>query len=99
MPLINCPACGKGVSDQAVSCIHCGHPLKQNPSVQSSSVRAGEVKKGRQRSKLRNDMGSAIAFVGIIIAVIAGAVSGSFAVGIIAALVFTGIGIWIAYGS
>lgn len=27
MPLISCPACNSHVSDQAVSCPHCGHPL------------------------------------------------------------------------
>jgi hypothetical protein len=44
-------------------------------------------------------VGNAIALVGIIAAVIAGAVSGSFATGIVVAFVSTGIGIWIAYGS
>ena len=29
MPLIKCPECGKEVSDQALSCPHCGYPLKK----------------------------------------------------------------------
>jgi hypothetical protein len=28
MALINCPECGAQVSDQAVSCPNCGHPIK-----------------------------------------------------------------------
>lgn len=27
MPLINCPACSREVSDQAKSCPQCGHPI------------------------------------------------------------------------
>ena len=29
MPLINCPACSKSVSDQAPTCPNCGHPIKR----------------------------------------------------------------------
>lgn len=29
MALIKCPECGKDVSDQAVTCIHCGYPLQK----------------------------------------------------------------------
>jgi len=28
MALINCPACGKNISDKAVSCPGCGHPMQ-----------------------------------------------------------------------
>lgn len=31
MALINCPECGGMVSDAAVSCPHCGYPLKKEP--------------------------------------------------------------------
>lgn len=30
MALINCPECGKEVSDRASACIHCGCPLEKN---------------------------------------------------------------------
>jgi len=30
MALITCPECGRQVSDQAVTCIHCGYPLPSN---------------------------------------------------------------------
>ena len=29
MAFINCPECGKQVSDKAVACIHCGYPLNE----------------------------------------------------------------------
>jgi len=28
MALIKCPDCGKEMSDQAASCLNCGHPIK-----------------------------------------------------------------------
>ncbi len=31
MALIACRECGKSVSDQALSCPHCGYPLKEDP--------------------------------------------------------------------
>lgn len=31
MALINCPECGKEISDQATTCPHCGVTLKQAP--------------------------------------------------------------------
>ena len=29
MALIHCPECGKEISDKAITCIHCGYPLKE----------------------------------------------------------------------
>lgn len=31
MALINCPECGKEISDKSQSCIHCGYPIQQQP--------------------------------------------------------------------
>lgn len=28
MALINCPECGKEISDKSKQCIHCGYPLE-----------------------------------------------------------------------
>ena len=33
MSLINCPECGKQVSDETHVCVHCGFPLKEKPVV------------------------------------------------------------------
>lgn len=37
MQLISCSCCGAMVSDQAISCPKCGHPLLQNSSTKSPS--------------------------------------------------------------
>lgn len=29
MAIINCPECGKEISDRAETCIYCGYPLKE----------------------------------------------------------------------
>lgn len=29
MALINCPECGKEISDKSKQCIHCGYPLEE----------------------------------------------------------------------
>lgn len=29
MSLINCECCGKEISEDSISCIHCGHPIKE----------------------------------------------------------------------
>ncbi len=33
MPLIQCPDCGKGFSDQAQACPNCGRPFKRQQSL------------------------------------------------------------------
>lgn len=37
MALINCPECGKEISDKAPACIHCGFPLQDSLSVSKTS--------------------------------------------------------------
>ena len=32
MAIINCPECGKEISDKSETCIHCGYPLKESMS-------------------------------------------------------------------
>lgn len=38
MALINCPECGKQVSDSAEKCIHCGYPISGNPKSPKKSI-------------------------------------------------------------
>ena len=43
MALINCPECGKQISNKASQCIHCGFPLKHDnsdPSMQHTTIRS-----------------------------------------------------------
>ena len=32
MAIINCPECGKEISDKSETCIYCGYPLKETKS-------------------------------------------------------------------
>ncbi len=45
MALIICPECGGKVSDQAVVCIHCGYPLKQEDIITTDNVPT-EIERG-----------------------------------------------------
>lgn len=43
MPMINCPECNRQVSDQAVSCPGCGHPLKASRAASPVAQGVGAV--------------------------------------------------------
>ena len=43
MALINCPECGKEISDRSDKCIHCGCPLTNTPSPSSIGKSAGQT--------------------------------------------------------
>ena len=38
MALINCPECGREISDKAVSCPHCGYPINNSIQVDSYTI-------------------------------------------------------------
>lgn len=40
MALINCPECGKQISDKSKACIHCGYPMED---VNSSEISGGDI--------------------------------------------------------
>ena len=44
MPLVQCPTCGKEISDKAVSCPNCGHPMVE-PTPVGAAVPPNPVKK------------------------------------------------------
>lgn len=45
MALINCPECGKEISDKAKACIHCGYPLEDvKISIRNESVDGSKTK-------------------------------------------------------
>lgn len=98
MALITCPDCGKQVSEKAASCIHCGRPLQSDLVGQPSAGSAEANKKGQQRSRLRTDLGSAVAFVGLPVALVVGMATSAMA-GWVTAMVVLGIAMWITYGS
>ena len=43
MALINCPECGKQISDKAERCIHCGCPIDNPSDVIEKNSDAGHV--------------------------------------------------------
>ena len=44
MSMINCPDCGKEISDKAVSCPNCGYPLSQSMELASLGENAQKTK-------------------------------------------------------
>ena len=57
MALINCPECGKEISDSSEKCIHCGYPLKS------------KIEKPKKKSKIGLII-ALIAFVTIVVVVV-----------------------------
>ena len=45
MALINCPECGKQVSDRAASCPDCGCPISATPTVAPQADASKEIEK------------------------------------------------------
>lgn len=42
MAIINCPECGKKISDKALSCPNCGYPINQNLSMSNGLVQGDQ---------------------------------------------------------
>lgn len=38
MSLINCPECGKEISNKSKQCVHCGYPIEQNIELNTSCI-------------------------------------------------------------
>ncbi len=84
MALINCPECGKEVSDRAQKCIHCGYPLSQNTDTPPVSAPATSAV-----NEIQNKSVGVIKKIGvkkIIIIAVAITVVISAIIGIVAAL-------------
>ena len=70
MGLINCPECGKEVSDQAQSCPHCGYPLEKNEeNVQRGVDAVGKWNPTQQQPKKlkKKGRGCLIPFIVVLI--------------------------------
>jgi TM2 domain-containing membrane protein YozV len=80
-----CPNCGKQVSDQAVSCPGCGHPLKQ--------ARPGYMEGKQVSTKSRLAAILMCFFVGVI--GVHRFYVGKIGTGIAMILTFGGLGIWV----
>lgn len=52
MALINCPECGKQISDKAKTCPECGYPISQEPQQPSAELEYEDgAKKGKKKKK------------------------------------------------
>ena len=96
MPLVTCSDCSKQVSDSAPACIHCGRPLATVVKVSSALGQVAVTREAIQSAKRRNDVGGAVAMVGLPAALVLGVVTNAF-VGWIAALAVLALAIWITY--
>ena len=52
MALMNCPECGKEISDKAKICIYCGYPLEDENAKKETDIQCQEC-----GSKVYHDMG------------------------------------------
>ena len=41
MAMINCPECGKEISDKAKKCVYCGHTINEEPVVEKKCPECG----------------------------------------------------------
>lgn len=81
MALIKCPECGKEISDSAISCPGCGHPMKQKApevEVQSKSDLSERYRKMGEKKKKENKKGGKLKWIiiAIIVIFIIGAAAG-----------------------
>lgn len=103
MALINCPDCGKRISDQAPECNQCGRPMQparteaEESTEDPTSPESQPTTAGSQRPGLPEDPGLAIGGIGAGIGV-AIIVSHSVTAGLVIAGITVAIGLWIQYG-
>ncbi|WP_411337184.1 DUF4352 domain-containing protein [Ruminococcus gauvreauii] len=64
MAMINCPECGKEISDKAPACPNCGHPLKK-----ADPVKSGPAQSAKKPKKKGSCIGGLIIVVAVIIVI------------------------------
>jgi hypothetical protein len=71
MPLINCPACAREISDAAPSCPGCGHPLRAvAPQVVQIAAPPPTKQPSMAESFAAGFIGGTIRVVGVLIALV-----------------------------
>jgi predicted amidophosphoribosyltransferase len=64
MALINCPECGKEISDQAAICIQCGHPIAaKNAAISPSAPKPVDKRKSHIGTLQQSSAGGAVFIV------------------------------------
>lgn len=70
MALMNCPECGKEVSDNAVNCVHCGSPLVLTNNPFAQKVSPARLRKNKKIGKILGIIIVALIFLAVILAII-----------------------------
>jgi hypothetical protein len=94
--LVSCPDCQGQISTRAAACPHCGAPVSADLAGKPAAGSASAHRTGRQRSRLRQDIGNAIALIGLPAAIVIGAVWGALP-GFATAIGTLAVAIFIAY--
>lgn len=56
MALINCPECGKEISDKSKACIHCGYPIENNEQERLFSMILVSIRKNPYEYSASSDL-------------------------------------------
>lgn len=72
MALIQCPACGNMVSEQAGTCPHCGHPIAAANNNNNAQVPQRHVTKGNNNGTIIGILGAIAAILAIVLIVVSG---------------------------
>lgn len=103
MALVECPDCGKRISDQATECNQCGRPMRtartetEEGTERPASSAGQSVEAGSWRSHLPEDPGTALGAIGAGAGIVV-MVLHSLAAGLVIAGIAVAVGLWIQYG-
>ena len=76
MALITCPACGKQISDRAVSCPHCGEPIQgQEPMMEYQQQEPVQQYDESGNNNNRKYIAPLAIFAGVLLAVLVGVIA------------------------
>ena len=74
--LIKCPECGKEISSEAVSCPHCGYPIKKNLDLVMSERSENSIRDLYMEGKEFEKVYKACFIVGLLLVVVGGVLFG-----------------------
>ncbi len=96
MALIKCPECGADVSDKAVACPKCAHPIVESSTKQARTVKVQTIEKTAKKYKVQILIGVFLMILGFLL--IISSVSGqqlNVVTGILGVLATVGGVIWL----
>ena len=75
MALITCPACGKQISDRAVSCPHCGEPIQGQEPMMEYQQQEPVQQYDESDNNNRKYIAPLAIFAGVLLAVLVGVIA------------------------